>query len=301
MRNLVATHALGFAGAFLVVSVICLVCFLFDSRQFGELGILAVVAISLASAVGAMLVSMVFQLYYRWRRRRGDAPTWRPIAIVSAGYIGLLVLFMGFVLMVARLTGRPESIDAVVENTLTLDWEFIKLILGVLAVTAVFAVYWLSLRRRLRPMTRLLPRLMAVMSKPGEPTYDGALPAWHPQRLSNRTKASLMLLISVAGIVLLDIIGPMLLSSGQGVISGRLHDLLAVLAVLSVPLMLALLAIGFVLGMTEWYSARKALRPLSRITITATVLHLVLLLLGTILVLAAFALLVGPRSSIPGL
>jgi hypothetical protein len=112
---------------------------------------------------------------------------------------------------------------------------------------------------------------------------------------------SLILLMIVAGIVVLDIIGPMLLSSGHLVISGRLHDQLAVLAVLSVPLMLVLLAIGFVLGMTEWYSARKALRPLGRITIVATVLHLVLLLLGTFLVLAALALLVGPRSSIPGI
>jgi hypothetical protein len=149
-------------------------------------------------------------------------------------------------------------------------------------------------------MKRLLPRLIAVMSKQGEPAYDRDLPAWHPQRLSNRTKVSLILLMIVTGIVVLDIIGPMLLSSGQGVVSGRLRDQLAVLAVLSVPLMLVLLAIGFVLGMTECYSARKALRTLSRITIAATVLHLVLLLLGTFLVVAALALLVGPRASIPG-
>ena len=150
-------------------------------------------------------------------------------------------------------------------------------------------------------MKRLLPRLIEVLSKEGEPAYDSALPARYSQRLSNRTRASLILLMSVVGIVVLDIIGPMLLSSGHLVISGRLHDQLAVLAVLSVPLMLVLLAIGCVLGMTEWYSARNALRPLSRITIAATVLHLALLLVGLFLVLAALVLLVGPRSSMPRL
>lgn len=300
-RDPVATHAMAFARAFVVVFVIGLVCFLFDSRQFGELGVLAVVAISLASSVGAMLVSMVFQLYYRWWPRTVDVPTWWPIVIVSAGYSGLLVLFIALVLLAGWLTGGPESIDAVLENMLTLDWEFIKLLLGVVAVTLVFAVYWLSLRHRWRLMARLLPRLNEALLKEGSPSYDETLPAWHPQRFSNRTKVSLILLMSVAGIVMLDIIGPILLSSGHGIISGRLHDLLAVLAVLSVPLMLALLAIGFVLGMTEWYSARKAFRSLSRITIVATVLHLALLVIGTLIVLAALALLVGPTTDLPGL
>jgi hypothetical protein len=240
-------------------------------------------------------------LYYRWWRRTVDVPTWWPIVIVAAGYSGLLVFLIALVLLAGWLTGGPESIDAVLENMLTLDWEFIKLLLGAVAVTLVFAVYWLSLRHRWSAIVRLLPHLKGVLSKEGDPSHDRALPVWHPQRLSNRTKASLILLVSVAVMVLLDIIGPMLLSSGHGIISGRLHDLLAVLAVLSVPLMLALLLIGFVLGMTEWYSARRASRRLSRTTIVATVVHLALLVIGTLIVLAALALLVGPRTSIPGL
>jgi len=299
-RNPFAAHAIAFTRVFFVVFVIGLVCFSFDSRQFHGLGIVAVVAISLGSSVGAMLVSIVFQLYYRWRRKV-DVPTWWPVIMVFVGYCGLLVLFTAFVLLAGWLTGGPESIEAVLENTLTLDWQFIKLVLGVVAVTSVFAIYWLSLRHRWSPMARLLPRLIEGLSKKGEPSYDRALPAWHPQRLSKRTKASLILLMSVAVMVLLDIIGPMLLSSGHEVISGRLHDLLAVLAVLSVPLMLAFLATGFVLGLTEWYAAHRASRRLSPITIVAMVLHLTFLLIGTLLVLAALTWLVGPRTCIPGL
>jgi hypothetical protein len=60
-RNFFVAHAIAFARAILIVFVIGLVCFLYDSRQVGELGLLAVVGVSLASAVGAMPVSMVLR------------------------------------------------------------------------------------------------------------------------------------------------------------------------------------------------------------------------------------------------
>jgi hypothetical protein len=123
----------------------------------------------------------------------------------------------------------------------------------------------------------------------------------HPQRPGKLAKASLILLVSVAVMVLLDITGPMVLSSGHQIISGRLHDQLAVLAVLSVPLMLAFLAIGSVLGMMDWLAARKAARRPSRMTVVTTVLSLAFLFLGVILILTALIWLVGPTTSIPGL
>jgi hypothetical protein len=104
-----------------------------------------------------------------------------------------------------------------------------------------------------------------------------------------RTKASLILFIIAAAIVLLDIIGPIILSGGHDIISARLHDQLAVLALLSVPFILILLSVGSVLGTMEWRAARKAsLRP-SRMTIVAACLNLALLLIG-ILVIAIFLL-----------
>ncbi|MDH4240261.1 MAG: hypothetical protein OEW48_11930 [Phycisphaerae bacterium] len=111
----------------------------------------------------------------------------------------------------------------------------------------------------------------------------------HSQPPGRRTKASLTLFIIAAVIVLLDIIGPIILSGGHDIISGRLHDQLAFLALLSVPFILILLVIGSVLGILELRAARRAsVRP-TRMTIVVACLNLALLLIGT-LVIALFLL-----------
>jgi hypothetical protein len=102
----------------------------------------------------------------------------------------------------------------------------------------------------------------------------------HPQSPGKRTKASLSLFVIAAVIVLLDIIGPIILSGGHDIISGRLHDRLAFLALLSVPFVLILLVVGSVLGILEWRAARRASGHASRMTVVAACLNLVLLLIG---------------------
>jgi hypothetical protein len=111
----------------------------------------------------------------------------------------------------------------------------------------------------------------------------------HSQSSGRRTKASLTLLIIAAVIVLLDIIGPIFLSGGYDVISARLHDQLAVLALLSVPFIFILLVIGSILGILGWRAARRASGRPSRMTVVAACLNLALLLIG-ILVIALFLL-----------
>jgi len=90
--------------------------------------------------------------------------------------------------------------------------------------------------------------------------------------------------VIAAAIVLLDIIGPIFLSGGYDVISGRLHDQLAFLALLSVPFILVLLAIGSVLGILGWRAARKTSGRASRMTVVAACLNLALLLIGILIV-----------------
>lgn len=111
-----------------------------------------------------------------------------------------------------------------------------------------------------------------MRSKPGQEL--------HSQTPGKRTKASLTLFIIAAVIVLLDIIGPIILSGGHDIISGHLHDQLAFLALLSVPFVLILLVVGSVLGILGWRAARKAsVRP-SRMTVVAACLNLALLLIA---------------------
>ena len=120
-----------------------------------------------------------------------------------------------------------------------------------------------------------------MSNKPGQ--------EFHSQSPGKRTKASLILFVIAAVIVLLDIIGPIILSGGHDVISGRLHDQLAFLALLSVPFIPILFVVGSVLGILEWRAVRKAsVRP-SRMTVVAACLNLALLLIG-ILVIALFLL-----------
>ena len=110
---------------------------------------------------------------------------------------------------------------------------------------------------------------------------------FHSQSPSRRTKASLILFVISAAIVLLDIIGTIFLSGGYDVVSGRLHDQLAVLALLSVPFILVLLAIGSILGILGWHAEHKASGRSSRMTVVAACLNLASLLVGTLLILAA--------------
>jgi hypothetical protein len=116
---------------------------------------------------------------------------------------------------------------------------------------------------------------------------DKAENEFHSQSPGRRTQASLILFVVAATIVLLDIIGPIFLSGGYDIISSRLHDQLAFLAVLSVPFILILLVVGSILGILEWRAARRASVPPPRITVIAACLNLTLLLIG-ILVVAFF-------------
>lgn len=106
----------------------------------------------------------------------------------------------------------------------------------------------------------------------------------HSQTFLKRTKASLILFVIAAAIVLLDIIGPIVLSGGYDIISSRLHDQLAFLALLSIPFIFILLAIGSILGILGWRAARRASVPPSRMTVVAVCLNLALLLIGTLFV-----------------
>ena len=122
---------------------------------------------------------------------------------------------------------------------------------------------------------------------------------FHSQSPGRRTKASLILFVIAAAIVLLDIIGPIILSGGHDIISGRLHDQLAFLALLSVPFILVLLAIGSVLGILGWRAEHKASGRSSRMTVVAACLNLASLLIGTLLILAALVFLFGPYTDLP--
>lgn len=130
-----------------------------------------------------------------------------------------------------------------------------------------------------------------MSNKPGQ--------EFHSQSPGKRTKASFILFVITAVIVLLDIIGPIILSGGHDVISGRLHDQLAFLALLSVPFVLILLVVGSVLGILGWRAARKASGRPSRMTVVAACLNLASLLIAALLILVALVFLVGPYTGLP--
>ncbi len=121
----------------------------------------------------------------------------------------------------------------------------------------------------------------------------------HSQSPGRRTKASLILFLVAVAILLADIVGTIFLSGGSDVIDSRLHDQLAVLACLSVPFILILLAIGSVLGTLEWRAARKASGRPSRMTVVAASLNLASLLIGTLLILVFILFLIGPYTDLP--
>ncbi len=107
----------------------------------------------------------------------------------------------------------------------------------------------------------------------------------HFQAPSKCTKASLTLFIISAALVLLDIVGPIVLSGGHDIISGRLHDQLAFLALLSVPcILIPLLVIGSRVGILGWRAEHKASGRPSRMAVVATCLNLVSLLIAALVV-----------------
>jgi hypothetical protein len=111
---------------------------------------------------------------------------------------------------------------------------------------------------------------------------------FYSQSPGRRTKASLILFVISAAIVLLDIIGTIFLSGEYDVVSARLYDQLQVLALLSMPFILVLLVIGSVLGILGWRAEHKASGRSSRMTVVVACLNLASLLIGTLLILAAF-------------
>jgi hypothetical protein len=100
-------------------------------------------------------------------------------------------------------------------------------------------------------------------------------------------------------LVLLDIIGPIVLSGGHDIISSRLHDQLAFLALLSVPFILILLVIGSVLGILGWRTERNTSGYPKRMAIVVTCLNLASLLIVTLIIVLALIFLVGPYTDLP--
>ena len=132
-----------------------------------------------------------------------------------------------------------------------------------------------------------------MCSKPGHESPS--------QSRGKRAKASLILFVIAAAILLADIVGPVFLSSGgaYGIeLHWRLHDQLQFLAFLSLPLILILLAIGAVLGTIEWRAARKASTRPSRMTVVAASLNLASLLIAALLLLAFLVFLIGPTTDV---
>ena len=111
--------------------------------------------------------------------------------------------------------------------------------------------------------------------------------AFISQATDKYTIASLILFILAVVIVLLDIIGPIVLSGGHDIISSHLHDQLAFLALLSVPLIPIVLVVGSVLGILGWLTGRRVSGYPSRITILVICLNLTSLLIAIILFLLA--------------
>ena len=118
----------------------------------------------------------------------------------------------------------------------------------------------------------------------------------HSRPSGRRTRASLTMFVIAMAVLLVDVAGIAVLSGGFDVIDGRLHDRLAVLAVLSLPVVGVVLAVGSALAMMEWYAVRRASSRPSRMTILAACLNLVPLLIGILFIqhfLWMFAMHVG--------
>jgi len=108
----------------------------------------------------------------------------------------------------------------------------------------------------------------------------------------NRTSASLILFGAAVAILAADAVGVAVLSGGYDLISSRLHDQLAALALLSLPFTLVLAVAGSALGILDWRTARKAARPPARATVAAAVLNVALVSLEVgafVLIMAAYS------------
>lgn len=120
-------------------------------------------------------------------------------------------------------------------------------------------------------------------------------PDVHVQRTGTRTKASLILFAIAAAAGLANLTGAICVE--VDVIDSS--DQLAVIALVSVPLILVLLVIGTVLGILDWRTARKASRRPSRMTVVAASLNVTSLVVGGILVLAVLVWFVALMGGLP--
>jgi hypothetical protein len=136
-------HIVAFARTFLVICVSGMVYFRFVDSFYG-LGYVLLFAISVASSLGAAVIALLLQRYSRWRRK--DFGWWIPITGVFLGYWALIFCLMLLAVAASLLAGNLKSASQILWRVLTLDPEFLKLIAISFCTTAVFAVYWLSLR-----------------------------------------------------------------------------------------------------------------------------------------------------------
>jgi hypothetical protein len=119
----------------------------------------------------------------------------------------------------------------------------------------------------------------------------------HSQSPGRRTIAGLILFsISAIG-VLLNLAGAICVE--VDIIGGS--DQLAVIALVSVPLIFVLLVIGAVLGTLDWRAALKTSRRPSRMTVAAASLNIALFVIGGGLALATLLFIVALMNSLPPL
>jgi hypothetical protein len=89
------------------------------------------------------------------------------------------------------------------------------------------------------------------------------------------TRASFALFALCSAILLADVLGVLFLSSGRDIISSRLHDQLQIVALLSLPLVLLLSLIGFVLALIDFVNARSGAPRRGRFSAPAMGLNLI--------------------------
>lgn len=114
------------------------------------------------------------------------------------------------------------------------------------------------------------------MARENEPMSERPVRELSLQRPGKRTKAGFIMLLGVAIIGLLDTVLLVLMFTMGHAFVG-IHDELAAIILLSVPLVIVLLGSGAFLGALDWYAARKAARRPGLLTVAATCLNVVLL------------------------
>jgi hypothetical protein len=148
VRSPGGAHVVAFARTFAAACAIGLVWLrIGDSRgstmnEFQDVLFVVCLASSAMIALAMTLISLLFQLYFRWRRTRPSLG-W-PVVCMLAGFWGCLLLLLLAVMSINWLMGRPTSWKHVLSHVTALDWEFIKILLISIGTTTLFAVYWVS-------------------------------------------------------------------------------------------------------------------------------------------------------------